>query len=238
MQTGNQEYNENFEQRGKQFLKLPVGSSAQRPISHLLSDMMRYNSALNRFEIYRKDAWDSLLTEENFNIAGMTIAEGANVTKQVLNEVLKRMSVETTGSIFLGYTSYYYPPNSYTLPKYITNKSGDNGSFGVSNLESDMFTATGANISIDVDFAAKENLEANRFDYLYEGFTSIKMIQNLYSGGAYFLHKSDIVPLWTNAVDDPNYGKFRIFLSLGSDHGYVGVNFNCIMTKYKNFDKM
>tara|TARA_R110000851_G_scaffold52364_1_gene124435 strand:+ start:14349 stop:16514 length:2166 start_codon:yes stop_codon:yes gene_type:complete len=259
---------------GDKYLQLPVGTISDRP-STPAEGMLRYNLDVGNIEGYSRGKWTGLLSVADFRIPGAQFPEDENVTIASLATLLRQFqrtivggfdvvgvgveppddtSLElqniTEGNAGIDELSYITMVESGTVKGWM-NEAGKGETFARADVDNGGETSSFQAI---VDAYAMSGFDAtDRHDYIFDYFANIYRYS--YINGDYVWRGTtcSITPVW-NLLDpwnDPDYGKFRVHLSLinsrsssatagGYTHADVDAGFGCIkwfvkMVRYRNF---
>lgn len=242
MKVGRITTTQDYDQDSTAFTRLASGNLSQRPdVSASEDGMIRFNSTTQRYEAFINGAWVNLISERDLTPSGFSVAPGENLTRAILNAILQKLNKSVIGSILIsrsGYSSYYSYDES-ALPNWVENPTVG-GVKNVINNDSNFLTAPNTDtLQLTVDIAKIAGVESQRFNYRYEAFSSIFEIRDSYVGGN-FVYKTEMVQLWQNDDNDPNYGKFRITMVDNASWGgsSLGVRWYANVYKYKNFSTL
>lgn len=197
MKVGRITTTQDYDQDSTAFTRLASGTLTQRPAQeNSIEGMIRFNSTTQRYEAFVDNAWVNLISERDLTPTGFSVAPGENLTRAILNAILQKMNKSVIGSILIcrsGYSGYYNFDNS-ALPNWAENPTqGDVKN--VINNDSNFLTAPSTNsLQITIDIAKIAGVDTQRFNYRYEGFSSIFEIRDHYVGGS-FNYKTEMVQL-------------------------------------------
>ena len=243
------------------YLQLPVGSISERP-NDPVEGMLRYNIDEGSIEGYSRDKWTNFLTTADFRIPGASLPEDENVTIASLATLLRQFQRTITGGFDILGTDVTSPDDTTLSPQTITvGNSGVDELDWITNVErgevrgwmdesgkGEYFAsgrATAGNnfhsFEVIIDPYKMSGFDPiDRHNYLFDYFANIYRYS--YRTGDYVNRggHTSITPAWDieNPWEDPNYGKFRVHVSVlgpGYNAGYCFVKWYVKLVRFRNF---
>ena len=255
-------------QSGQQYFQLPGGSTSERPADPQ-TGMLRFNLDEGSVEGYSRGQWSSFLATSDFRIPGVQFPEDENVTIASLATLLRQFQRTVVGGVDVLGQSVSSPDDTSLVGMPIAE--GGSGAVDtplefVSQVTRGSVTGymdeagkgetfiqcraeTGSNNfqsfeAIIDPYSLSGFADTDRWDYLYDYFMNLYAYR--YTLNDYVNRGStcSITPAWDllDPWNDPNYGKFRVHVSLcktgaggQAERGFGFAKWFIKMVRFRNF---